>query len=163
MCKIYATERLFWILLRKTGLKRRFAMFGRLTFFDITIQRKCFFFLANFRGSRAVGENPTLVMRGSHFFGRLTFLDSFFSDSTENYFSFPCQFFFIKIGYRIIFVQHEESRGWKKKIAVKIALFAKEIISNRNISDERNDGKRQIFSFSASNSTGEISYKIVFF
>ena len=50
-----------------------------------------------------------------------------------------------------------------KKIAVKIALFAKEIISNRNISDERNDGKRQIFSSSASNSTGEISYKIVFF
>ena len=34
----------------------------------------------------------------------------------------------------------------EKKIAVKIALFAKEIISNRNISDERNDGKRQILS-----------------
>ena len=83
-------------------------------------------------------------MRGSHFIWAFDIF-GFFTDSTDNYFSYPSQFFFIKIGYRTIFVQHEESRGWKK-IAVKIAPFAKERVSNRGVSDERNDGKRQILS-----------------
>ena len=68
--------------------------------------------------------------------------------------------FLIETGYRTIFVQHEESRGWKKNLSQKraflrwrefpIAVFPTSVTTERG-------------RYSASSLTGEISYRIIFF
>ena len=90
--------RLFQILLRKTGLVRMIAMFGRLTFFDIKIQRKFVFPLPIF-AVRGRFENIHLERcEAVTLFGRLTFL-IFFLNSTEIS-SLPI--FSLTAGYQLI-------------------------------------------------------------
>ena len=87
------------------------------------------------RGRVKMKKSAMSDARQSLWVGPFDFFD--FLDSTE-IFSLP--FFYIEIGYRTIFVQHEESRGWKK-FEVMNAPFC-ERVSNCDFSDERNDGKR---------------------